>query len=159
MSEIMNIYGVNRYLKQRPPFQMIERVTELVPGESAVGLKAVSINDPWFAGHFPGSPILPGVLIVEACAQLCSLTVAAEGEGAPEDKLYVLLKVDNFKFLRPVLPGHVMTVSVRCKSRGALVTFEATVSVDGVVHSKGQLSFTAMDRAALEAPAGAGEEA
>ena len=66
---MMNIYEVNRRLKQRPPFQMIERVTELTPGEAAVGLKTVSVNDPWFAGHFPGEPILPGVLIIESCAQ------------------------------------------------------------------------------------------
>ena len=79
---MMNIYEVNRRLKQRPPFQMIERVTELTPGEAAVGLKTVSVNDPWFAGHFPGEPILPGVLIIESCAQLCSLTVEADGTSS-----------------------------------------------------------------------------
>ena len=99
---MMNIYAVNRRLKQRPPFQMIERVLTLAPGQSAVGTKTVSINDPWFAGHFPDAPILPGVLIIESCAQLCSLTV--EADGTEDDRLYVLLKVDGFKFVKPVLP-------------------------------------------------------
>lgn len=146
---MMNIYEVNRRLKQRPPFQMIERVTELTPGEAAVGLKTVSVNDPWFAGHFPGEPILPGVLIIESCAQLCSLTVEADGTGA--DTLYVLLKVDQFKFLRPILPGDVMTVSVSKKSKaGPLLTFEATVYVGDTLCSKGCVSFTAMPKQNLE---------
>ena len=147
----MNIYGVNRHLKQRPPFQMIEKVVELVPGVSAVGTKTVSVNDPWFAGHFPDAPILPGVLIAESCAQLCSLAVSAGESEEEADKLHVLLKLDGFKFLRPVLPGDVMTVSVTKKSGGGpLVTFYAVVTVDGQVRSKGTLSFTTMDRAALD---------
>lgn len=146
---MMNIYEVNRRLKQRPPFQMIERVTELTPGEAAVGLKTVSVNDPWFAGHFPGEPILPGVLIIESCAQLCSLTVEADGTSA--DALYVLLKVDQFKFLRPILPGDVMTVSVSKTSKaGPLLTFEATVHVGDALCSKGCVSFTAMPKQNLE---------
>ena len=64
---MMNIFEVNKRLKQRPPFQMIEKVTELIPNESAVGIKNVSINEPYFAGHFPGTPIMPGVLIIESC--------------------------------------------------------------------------------------------
>lgn len=146
---MINIYGVNKRLKQRPPFQMIEKVTELVPGQSATGVKTVSINDPWFVGHFPDAPMLPGVLIAETCAQLCS--IVSEGVGTAEDKLNVLLKLDNFKFLKPVLPGDVMVVSVAKKSgAGPLVTFEATVTVDGQIRSKGNLSFTAIDRAGLD---------
>lgn len=145
----MNIFGVQKNLRQRPPFQMIEKVTELVPGQSAVGTKTVSVNDPWFAGHFPGTPILPGVLIAETCAQLCSLTV--ESDGDDEGVLYVLLKIDQFKFLKPVLPGDVMTVSVTKKSAGGpLISFDAVVTVDGQTRAKGSLAFTAMPRAAIE---------
>lgn len=152
---MMNIYGVQKNLRQRPPFQMIEKVTELTPGQSAVGIKTVSINDPWFAGHFPDTPLLPGVLIAETCAQLCSLTV--ESEGDDESKLYVLLKLDQFKFLKPVIPGDVMTVSVTKKSGGGpLISFDAVVTVDGQVRAKGSLSFTAVDRASIE---GNGENA
>ncbi len=150
---MMNIYEVNRHLRQRPPFQMIERVLELTPGVSAVGTKTVSANDPWFAGHFPGTPLLPGVLIVETCAQLCSLTVESGAEQ--DDRLYVLLKVDNFKFLHPVIPGDVMAVTVTKKSdAGPLISFDAQVTVDGQLRSKGSLSFTAMDRSLLESSGG-----
>lgn len=146
---MMNIYEVNRRLKQRPPFQMIERVSEYEAGERAVGHKTVSINDPWFTGHFPGTPILPGVLIAESCAQLCSLTVdASETE---KDKLYVLLKLDGFKFLKPVLPGDTMDITVTKKSRGGpLISFDAVVTVAGECRAKGTLSFTALDRKALD---------
>ena len=101
------------------------------------------------------SLILPGVLIVETCAQLCSLTV--ESEGDDESLLYVLLKIDGFKFLKPVLPGDVMTVSVTKKSTGGpLISFDAVVTVDGQTRAKGNLAFTAMPRAAIE---GNGENA
>lgn len=140
---MMNIYGVNKYIKQRPPFQMIEKVLDVIPNESAVGVKAVAINEPWFQGHFPDSPIMPGVLIIESCAQLCSITM--ETHEASDNKLYVLLKVDNFKFLKPIIPGDLMTVSVKKKSgSGPIITYDAVVTVDGEIRSKGSLSFTAI---------------
>ncbi len=155
---MMNVYGVQKNLRQRPPFQMIEKVLELTAGESAVGTKTVSINDPWFAGHFPGTPILPGVIIAETCAQLCSLTVESVGGEEDESKLYVLLKIDQFKFLKPVLPGDVMTVKVTKKSAGGpLISFDAVVTVDGETRAKGSLAFTAIDKSALEGSDGNGE--
>ena len=84
---MMNINDINKRLKQRPPFQMIERVIELTPNESARGIKCVSINEPYFMGHFPDTPIMPGVLIIEACAQLSSLVM--EDDGTDPDKVYV----------------------------------------------------------------------
>ena len=72
---MMNLLEINKRIKQRPPFQMIERVLELTPDESAVGIKNVSVNEPYFTGHFPEIPIMPGVLITEAAAQLCSLVI------------------------------------------------------------------------------------
>ena len=86
---MMNINEINKRIKQRPPFQMIEKVIEWNPGESATGIKNVSINEPYFMGHFPDAPIMPGVLIIESCAQLCSLVFDTEG-GNP-DVIYVLL--------------------------------------------------------------------
>ena len=150
----MNIYGINKLLKQRPPFQMIERVTDYVPGEYMTGTKTVSINDPWFVGHFPDTPILPGVLIIEACAQLCSVAAqvdeAEAGEGAgggmAADKLKVLLKVDGFKFLKPVIPGDVMTITVSKKGKGSiLIAYECRVEVAGEIRSKGTITFTEID--------------
>ena len=75
---MMNLLEINQRIKQRPPFQMIERVTELVPNESAKGIKCVSVNEPYFMGHFPETPIMPGVLLIESAAQLCSLVIAPD---------------------------------------------------------------------------------
>lgn len=146
---MMNIFEVNKILKQRPPFQMIERVTAL-DENGATGTKTVSANDPWFAGHFPGTPILPGVLIVESCAQLCSVVAQSEASG-DEGLLYVLLKVDGFKFLKPVVPGDVMEITVTRKSHGGpMISFDAVVNVAGACRAKGSLAFTAIPRETVE---------
>ncbi len=146
---MMNIFEINKILKQRPPFQMIERVTAL-DENGATGTKTVSANDPWFAGHFPGTPILPGVLIVESCAQLCSVVAQSEADG-DEGLLYVLLKVDGFKFLKPVVPGDVMEITVTRKSHGGpMISFDAVVNVAGACRAKGSLAFTAIPRETVE---------
>ena len=100
----MNLLEINRRIRQRPPFQMIERVTALEPGKSADGVKCVSVNEPYFQGHMPGLPIMPGVLLIESAAQLCSLVIEEDGG---DGKVYVLLKVKDFKrLLQPVIDGN-----------------------------------------------------
>ena len=142
---MMNINEVQKRIKQRPPFQMIEKVLEVEDGEYAKGIKCVSVNEPYFAGHFPDAPIMPGVLVIEACAQLCSITM--ESQGTEDDKIYVLLKCEEFKFLRPVIPGDCLEIEVRKESGGAgLVKFNAKVTVDGKVKAKGILTFTSMNK-------------
>ena len=142
---MMNINEVQKRIKQRPPFQMIEKVLEVENGEYAKGIKCVSVNEPYFAGHFPDAPIMPGVLVIEACAQLCSITM--ESQGTEDDKIYVLLKCEEFKFLRPVIPGDGLEIEVRKESGGAgLVKFNAKVTVDGKVKAKGILAFTSMNK-------------
>ena len=146
----MNINEVQKRIKQRPPFQMIEKIEEIRGGEYAKGYKNVSINEPYFMGHFPDAPIMPGVLIVEACAQLCSVTI--ESEGTDESKLWVLLKVDDFKFVKPVIPGDTLSIEVTKESGGAgLIKFDAKVSVDGTLRAKGRLAFCAVDRDSIYA--------
>lgn len=142
---MMNISEVQKRIKQRPPFQMIEKVLEVEDGEYAKGIKCVSVNEPYFAGHFPDAPIMPRVLVIEACAQLCSITM--ESQGTEDDKIYVLLKCEEFKFLRPVIPGDCLEIEVRKESGGAgLVKFNAKVMVDGKVKAKGILAFTSMNK-------------
>ncbi len=145
----MNIFQISEKIAQRPPFQMIEKVTELIPNERATGIKNVSVNEPHFNGHFPGTPIMPGVLIVESCAQLCSLVI----EKTPEDlndKLYVLLKIDGFKFIKPVIPGDRLEITVnKTKGGGVLVGFDCVVKVDGAVYAKGALTFTTIPKESL----------
>lgn len=142
---MMKIDEINKRIRQRPPFQMIERVLELEPGVRAKGIKNVSINEPYFMGHFPDYPIMPGVLIIESCAQLCSLVF--DYEQVDEDKLYVLLKVDGFKFLKPVIPGDTLSIEVnKSKVTGPLTSFDAIVKVEDVVYAKGNMTFTAIPK-------------
>lgn len=147
---MMNLLEINKRIKQRPPFQMIERVTELEPNVSAVGIKNVSVNEPYFVGHFPDAPIMPGVLIIECAAQLCSLVIAPNGAADDENKLYVLLKVRDFKFLKPVIPGDTLTISVNCTmASAAAYEFSAVISVGDIVKAKGSMLFTSMDKDAV----------
>ena len=128
---------------------MIDRVTELVPNERAVGIKNVSVNEPFFMGHFPGTPVMPGVLIVESCAQLCSLVIEKD-ENALDENLYVLLKIDGFKFVKPVIPGDRLEIEVKkTRGGGVLVGFDAIVKVDGTVFAKGSLTFTTIPKTSL----------
>lgn len=146
---MMNLLEINKRIKQRPPFQMIERVLELEPNASAVGIKNVSVNEPYFVGHFPETPIMPGVLLIESAAQLCSLVIAPE-DAAADEKLYVLLKVKDFKFLKPVIPGDTLNISVKCTmSSAAAYEFSAEISVDGAAKAKGSMLFTAIEKTAV----------
>lgn len=147
---MMNLLEINKRIKQRPPFQMIERVTELEPNVRAVGIKNVSVNEPYFVGHFPEAPIMPGVLLIESAAQLCSLVIAPENAADEEGKLYVLLRVKDFKFLKPVIPGDTLNIEVKCTlNGGGAYEFSAVISVDGTVKAKGSMLFTSMDKSAV----------
>ncbi len=139
----MNILDINKRIKQRPPFQMVEKVIELVPNVSAKGIKNVSVNEPYFVGHFPDMPVMPGVLIIESLAQLCSLVIETDGAEDP-DTVYVLLKADAFKFVRAVVPGDTLTLEAKViMAAGGLYKFAVKASVDGQLRAKGELSFTA----------------
>lgn len=142
---MMNLLEINERIGQRPPFQMIERVLEIEPNKSALGIKNVSVNEPYFMGHFPGTPIMPGVLVIESCAQLCSIVISPEQEEP--DRLYVLLKVDGFKFLRPIIPGDTMKIAVTAeRMTKSSFEFSAVVTVDGQTRAKGSMLFTSIPR-------------
>ena len=145
---MMNIIEINKRIKQRPPFQMVEKVLEVVPGESVKALKNVSVNEPYFMGHFPDAPIMPGVLVIESAAQACSLAI--EADGTDENTIYVLLKVKDFKFVKPIIPGDTMIIDCK-KTMGAsgLYSFAVTISVDDKVRGKGELMCTAVDKSAI----------
>lgn len=139
---MMTILEVNERLKQRPPFQFVDRVTEFVKGEKARGIKNVSINEPYFVGHFPGTPIMPGVLVIECCAQLCSICIDSDSDGVD-----VLLKVDGFRFMKAVIPGDVLDVTVtKSRQGGVLTAFDAVVKVGEEVFAKGTLTFAVADK-------------
>ena len=144
----MNLLEINARIRQRPPFQMIERVTALEPGKSATGIKCVSVNEPYFQGHMPGLPIMPGVLLIESTAQLCSLVIEADDSDA--DKVYVLLKVRDFKFVKPVIPGDRLELHAELLRGGAgLYQFSVDICCDGETRAKGELMFTAVAQNAI----------
>jgi 3-hydroxyacyl-[acyl-carrier-protein] dehydratase len=124
---------------------MIERVTQLDPGKSATGIKCVSVNEPYFTGHMPGYPIMPGVLLIETCAQLCSLVI--EQDGVDDSKIYVLLKVKDFKFVKAVIPGDRLEIKAEClRGNAGLYEFDVKIFVEGALRAKGDLMFTAVDK-------------
>lgn len=147
---MINIIEINKRIKQRPPFQMVERVLDVVPGESVTALKNVSVNEPYFMGHFPDAPIMPGVLVIESAAQACSLAI--EADGTDESTIYVLLKVKDFKFVKPIIPGDTMIINCK-KTMGSagLYSFAVTISVNDKVRAKGELMFTAVDKETIYA--------
>jgi 3-hydroxyacyl-[acyl-carrier-protein] dehydratase len=108
----MNIQEIMRILPHRYPFLLLDRIVELRPGKMAVGIKNISINEPYFAGHFPGQPIMPGVMMIEAMAQVgaCALLADELFQG----QLAYLAGVDRIRFKRLVIPGD--TLTRRCHS-------------------------------------------
>ncbi|NLK08372.1 MAG: 3-hydroxyacyl-ACP dehydratase FabZ [Firmicutes bacterium] len=114
---MLDINAVQNYLPHRYPFLMVDRILELVPGKRAVALKNVTVNEPHFTGHYPNYPIMPGVLIVEALAQVGGLAMLsadkADSNGVDPDEVVPLLTgVDNARFRRPVIPGDQLRLEV-----------------------------------------------
>ena len=110
----MDIQQVLKYLPQRYPVLMIDKVKECEPGKRIVAIKNVSANEPHFQGHFPGRPIMPGVLILEAMAQAAGVLVfSAEGAGQQSERsVYYYVGIDNARFKKPVVPGDVLEIEV-----------------------------------------------
>ncbi len=128
----IDIQRIMQMIPHRYPFLMIDRVVEVVSGESAVGIKNVSINESFFQGHFPQRPVMPGVLIIEAMAQTAAVLVVHTLGPKSEGKLVYFMSVDNARFRRPVFPGDQVRVHViRQRQRGNVWKFEAEAKVDG----------------------------
>jgi 3-hydroxyacyl-[acyl-carrier-protein] dehydratase len=110
----MDVYEVMKHLPQRYPVLMVDRVRECEPGKRVVALKNVSANEPYFQGHFPGRPIMPGVMILEAMAQAAGLVVlSADGTARRHDQnLYYYVGIDNARFKKPVVPGDQLEIEV-----------------------------------------------
>jgi 3-hydroxyacyl-[acyl-carrier-protein] dehydratase len=111
----MDIFEVLKYLPQRYPVLMIDRVKECQPGKRVVALKNVSANEPYFQGHFPGRPIMPGVLILEAMAQAAGVLVlsADSAGGKHHENVYYYVGIDNARFKKPVIPGDQLEIEVK----------------------------------------------
>ncbi|MBM3506308.1 MAG: 3-hydroxyacyl-ACP dehydratase FabZ [Alphaproteobacteria bacterium] len=142
-----DILQILQMIPHRYPMLMVDRVVEMVPDQSAVGIKNVSINEPHFAGHFPGRPIMPGVMIVEAMAQTAAVLVAySERELQGSSKLVYFLAIDNARFRRPVVPGDSMRILVnRTHRRGNVWKFDSKCTVDDKVVAEANFSAMVVD--------------
>lgn len=127
----IDIKRVMEMIPHRYPFLMIDRVVDVVANESATGIKNVTINEPFFPGHFPKQPVMPGVLIIEAMAQTAAVLVVYSMGAIAEGKLVYFMTVDNARFRRPVLPGDTLMIRVsRSRHRGHVWKFRGEAKVD-----------------------------
>jgi 3-hydroxyacyl-[acyl-carrier-protein] dehydratase len=130
---MMDIGEIRKYLPHRYPFLLVDRVVELTPGESIVAYKNLSINEPFFDGHFPGNPIFPGVLLLEAMAQAAGILGFKSKGKTPEDgSLYYFAAADELRFKRPCVPGdRVMLRATLLAERRGIARFAVSADVDG----------------------------
>ena len=143
----MDIQQILQHLPHRYPFLMIDRVTEFKAGESLVGYKNVTYNEPFFVGHFQERPVMPGVLILEAMAQATGLLAFRTVErGAKRDSLYFLVGIDKARFKRPVEPGDQLILKANLvRARRGIWVFACESSVDGNVVATAEIMCTEQD--------------
>ena len=141
---MLNVKEICEIIPQRAPFLMIDRVEELESGKHAVAYKNVCINEWYFGGHFPGNPIMPGVLITEALAQTGAVAILSLEENKGKNALFA--GIDKMKFKQMVVPGDVLRLEVNViKCKGPIGVGEAIATVDGKVVAKGELTFAVVD--------------
>ena len=140
-ADIAEIGEVMATIPHRYPFLMIDRVIEIRLGESAVGIKNVSINEMHFQGHFPSKAVMPGVLLVEAMAQTAAVLVVKTMGEHVRGKLVYFMTIDNARFRRPVVPGDQVRVEVAVRRhRGAVWRFRGEAKVDGILVAEAEYS-------------------
>lgn len=130
---MMDVNEIRRYLPHRYPFLLVDRVVEMTRGESIVAYKNVTVNEPFFNGHFPDHPVMPGVLIIEAMAQAAGILGFKTMDKTPEDgSIYYFVGADNTRFKRPVVPGDRLQLEAKILTeRRGIWKFEVKASVDG----------------------------
>jgi 3-hydroxyacyl-[acyl-carrier-protein] dehydratase len=146
-SKVIDINRIMKMIPHRYPFLMIDKMIDVISGESATGIKNVTVSEPHFQGHFPQKPIMPGVLIIESMAQTAAvLVVDTLGENA-EGKLVYFMSVDNARFRRPVEPGDTLYVTVQKeRSRGNVWRFKGEAKVNGILVAEAVFSAMIMDK-------------
>ncbi len=137
---MINIMEILKTLPHRYPFLMVDKIVDLVPGESITGIKNVTINEPFFQGHFPGNPVMPGVLIVEALAQVSGILAFKSGV---EGNTVYFMSIEKAKFRKPVLPGDCLKLIIKTtQKRGKVWKFSGKATVDDSTVAEAE--FTAM---------------
>lgn len=142
----IDINEIMRRIPHRYPFLLIDKVTDIVLDNRATGIKLVSINEPYFQGHFPTQPVMPGVLIIETMAQTAAVLVVSTLGSDAEGKLVYFMSIDKARFRKPVTPGDVLHVQViKSRKRGNVWRFTGTARVDGRVVADAVFSAMIMD--------------
>ncbi len=141
MSTQMDIHAILEHLPHRYPFLLVDRVLSIEPGKDIVALKNVTINEPFFPGHYPHHPVMPGVLIIEAMAQVAALLSFKSMGNKPDDKsLYYFAGIDGARFKRPVTPGDQLIIKVTLvRSMRGVFKFSAKAEVDGQLAAEAEL--------------------
>ena len=136
----LNIEQIQEIIPHRPPFLLVDKITDFVPGEWAKGVKAVTVNEPFFTGHFPQYRVMPGVLIIEALAQVGAVAILSLPEN--KGKLAFFGGIKNARFKKQVRPGDVLELSCELIERRGPIGFgKAVAKVDGKVAAQGELTF------------------
>lgn len=144
---MLNNIDIQKILPHRYPMLLIDKVIEMEEGKSIVGIKNVTVNEPFFCGHFPGNPIMPGVLITEALAQTGAVLLLSMPEN--KGKLGVFTGINNFKFRRQVVPGDTLTLSAELLMyRHGMGKANVKATVDGDVAAMGEISFAVIENKA-----------
>ena len=139
----MGTKEIMEYIPHRFPFLLVDKILELVPNKKVVGLKNVTMNEPFFQGHFPGAPIMPGVVIVEAMAQASGVLAAISTKQEKNDTLMYFMGLDQVKFRKPVVPGDQLLLELEVRQQRAKVMKLAGVAkVDGKVVTEAHLMAT-----------------
>jgi len=148
MSTTMDINEIMNRLPHRYPFLLIDRVLSTDPGKSIVALKNVTINEPFFPGHYPHHPVMPGVLIIEAMAQTAALlSFSSGGDKADDSKVYYFVGIDGARFKRPVIPGDQLIIKVEVlRNMRGLWKFGAKAEVDGQLAAEAEIMCTMRDK-------------
>lgn len=141
--EPIDVVEIMKMIPHRYPILLVDRLVDYVEGEMAVGLKNVTMNEPHFNGHFPGMPVMPGVLIVEAMAQTSAILVVKTLGDEARGKVVYFMTIDNAKFRKPVVPGDSVYIHVtKVKQRGAIWKFDGVAKVGNSVVA--EATFSAM---------------
>lgn len=136
----LNANQIQEIIPHRPPFLLVDRITDYVPGEWAKGIKAVTVNEPFFTGHFPQFHVMPGVLIIEALAQVGAVAILSLPEN--RGKIAFFGGIKNARFKKQVVPGDVLELSCELTARRGPVGFgKAVARVDGKIAAQGELTF------------------
>ncbi len=143
-NRVIDVAGIMQKIPHRYPMLLIDRVVDITRGESCVGIKNVSVNEPFFQGHFPGHPIMPGVLIIEAMAQTAAtLVVDSLGDVDASTHVVYFMTIENARFRKPVVPGDRLAIHVKKeRQRGHVWKFRGEAFVEGVLCA--EASYTAM---------------